>query len=97
MHRYASQVLGYAIALFTCYGVFVGMGLGGTGWCPLFLLLGTAAALSVIVLNSTQATVLPSSITVLLFCALGFAVGWGGHQMLRWVALLVGLVAERTR
>ncbi|HSH79250.1 MAG TPA: hypothetical protein VLA19_12055, partial [Herpetosiphonaceae bacterium] len=45
MQRYSHDLLGYAVALFACYGVFVSDGLTWVGWCPVFPLLGLAIAL----------------------------------------------------
>ncbi len=38
MFRYSRELLGYAVALFTCYGVFVSVGLGLAvgAWCFCF-------------------------------------------------------------
>ncbi|HSH80285.1 MAG TPA: hypothetical protein VLA19_17295 [Herpetosiphonaceae bacterium] len=84
MTRYSRELLGYAVVLFGCYGVFVSAGLGRAGWSPMFLVLGITAALAVLLMDSIWGDGLPSLIGVVHFCALGFAFGWGGYQVLLW-------------
>ena len=87
MHRYSRELLGYAVALFTCYGVFVSIGLGPAVASVMFLLLGITIALGVIVQESISVYGLPSLIGVVLFCTFGFATGWGGYQLALWAGL----------
>ncbi len=92
MTRYSREIIGYAVALFVCYGVFVGVGLGLVVWSRLFLFLGVAAALAVIVLDTTWAGVLTSASGVTLCCALAFAAGWGLSQVLLCVGGPAGVL-----
>lgn len=97
MLRYTGELLGYAVALFVCYGVFVSSGFGWVGWSQLFLLLGVLAALSVIVLDSIWGDGRPTVIGVVLFCAVGFAIGWALHHYLLQAVIPAGVVRGETR
>ncbi len=97
MTHYSDEILGYAVALFTCYGVFVGDGLSWVGWCPLFLLLGLAVAVGVIARESIWSDVLPSVIHVAHYCTLGFALGWCGFHVLLWTGLPAALFGAGMR
>ncbi len=99
MHRYRRELLGYAVALFACYGAFVRVGLGLGGWSRLFVMAGTAAALAVMVIENIQPSRLVGSgcIGVALCCALGLAAGWGGFELLLRTGLPAVLFGAGTR
>ncbi len=97
MTRYSREILGYAVALFFFYGVFVRIGLGRVGWSSVFLVLGVTAALAVLLMDSIWGDGLPSLIGVVAFCALGFAAGWGGFHLLLWTGLPAALFGDGAR
>ncbi len=99
MQRYSRDLLGYAVALFACYGVLVRVGLGLGGWSRLFVMAGTAAALTVMVLDNIQPGRLVGSgcIRVALFCLLGVAAGWVGFHLLLRTGLPAALFGAGVR
>lgn len=97
MSESSSDVLGYAVALFASYGVFVSDGLTWVGWCPVFPVLGLAIALGVIARESIWGDVLPSVLHVAHYCTLGFALGWCGFHVLLWTGLPAMLFGAGTR
>ena len=99
MLRYSRELLGYVVALFACYGVFVRVGLGLGGWSRLFVMAGVAAALTVVLLNSVhpEPDRGPGCIGAALYCALGLAAGWGEFHLLLWTGLPAVLFGAGTR
>ncbi len=97
MTRYSREILGYAVPLFFFYGLFMSMGLGGVGWSPVFLLLGLAVALGVIMRESIWGDVQSVVIRVVLSCAFGFAVGWAMFRGLLWAVNPAALFETGTR
>lgn len=84
----------YAVALFVCYGLFVSAGIGLVFFSRMFFLVGFAAAIGVLVLDSDRYTDLaPSFVGVVLLCAGGFAAGWAGFRLLLWTGLPAALFA----
>jgi hypothetical protein len=99
MYPYSRELLGYAVALFACYGVFVRAGLGLGGWSRLFVIAGTALAHAVMVIENIQPGRLVGSgcIRVALFCLLAIAAGWGGFHLLLRTGLPAALFGNGAR
>ncbi len=97
MTRSSSELLGYTVALFTCYGLFLSIGMGRATFSLIFLTLGIAAAMSVIVQDHGWAGVLTSVLGVALLCALGFAFSCGGYQVALWAGMPTWMVRAGVR
>ena len=99
MHRYSRELLGYAVALFACYGVLVRVDLWSISFGRLFVMAGTAAALAVMVIENIQPGRLVGSgcIQVALCCLLAIAAGWVGFDLLLRTGLSAMLFGGRVR
>ena len=89
--------LGFAIALFAVSGVFLSSGFGGHIIHATLLFTSAGIALLVMMIDSSRGYAVRSVVGVVLFCALGFAIGWGPFQYVERARVPAAVVGGGTR
>lgn len=85
------------MALFGVSGVFMSSGLGGPAVSLVLLSISVGIALLVVIIDGSRGHIGRNIVGVVLFCALGFAVGWGPSQYAQGARMPATVLGGRTR